>query len=235
MLTLKDGWQSEPSKIGLTFTKLLESFSDYLLKEGVKVVPYRDQSVRAFESLSTEDKLVKAKNFFQYYEICREAVASGVELRENVKFLSFSLKRLGLWMDSEAIDRIDREDIIEVYSLEKTQLYRNLKFLEICSYPMLDLYMYEWPDLFCRPDTITEKLIQVCGEVVSDPLCRFRPSGVPEHVLEEKFSTQKLSFLVDQKIIAPVKDSSGNVQGVMGSLQARVIDRTVRPLSQFSN
>lgn len=235
MLVLKENFLSEPSEIRKSLEKLLESFSLYLEKEGVRVTPYREQSLNDFDGLPSSLKIQKAENFFKYYELCRAAIESGVELRNNKSFLNFSLKKLNLWMDSEAIDRIDRDDIIEVYSLEKTQLYRNLKFLEICSYPMLDLYMYEWPELFCRPDSITEKLIQVCGEVIADPLCRFRPSGVPEHVLEETFSQEKLSFMVDQKVIAPVKDAQGRVQGVMGSLQARVIDRTIRPLSQFSN
>jgi hypothetical protein len=136
---------------------------------------------------------------------------------------------------------ISDDDIIEIYTADFTQLFRNLEMLKLCSYSILELSVYEWPELFRRPHAITKQLIHLAEQIMGTKEPRtISCDNVPDHFLEEIFSPGKHKLFIEQKILSPLMDQNNNAIGFVGTLRAHLFDpstkegllvQNVKPLS----
>ena len=180
------------------FCTLLQVFCKTLQSEGLEITPYRESSLVRFRSLSPDQQNQKFRDFQRYFEVFAEAVSEGVGLKDSAGLLKKVLTRGGLSTCPEMYQHLENEDVIEAYSSDFTQLFRNLRFLEICSYPLLDLYLYEWFELFRRPQNVTDILVSLAHEILAQTKPSLVKCEVPDHFLEEVFSEQKHRFHIKQ-------------------------------------
>jgi hypothetical protein len=174
--------------------------------------------------------LAKLRQDIAFYEGASQA---GVRKCKSVDLLRHFLSKANWSVSEDVLSRLSDQDVIEVYSPTFTQLFRNMRFLEICSYPILDIYMYEWPELYARPQAITEALIQEFFRMLSAPPgVDLFEAQVPDHFLEEVFSEERRIFEIQQKLNSPVRSrETGEVVAVLGVLQASVISKKGQPRS----
>lgn len=168
--------------------------------------------------------LAKLRQDIAFYEGASQA---GIGKYKSVDLLRHFLSKANWSVSEDVLSRLSDQDVIEVYSPTFTQLFRNMRFLEICSYPILDLYMYEWPELFIRPQAITDDLIQAAFRVLAaPPTLHYVEAGLPDHFLEEVFSEERRVFAIDQKLLAPLRsEATGEVVGLLATLQASVVSK----------
>jgi hypothetical protein len=160
-----------------------------------------------------------------------DASRAGIPKYKSVDLLRHFLSKSGWVLADEVYSRLSDGDVIEVYSPTFTQLFRNMRFLEICSYSILDIYMYEWPELYTRPQSITEALIHECmRSLQAKPGENFFGDSVPNHFLEEVFSEERRVFEIEQKFISPIRCAkTGAVMAMLGCLAARVHSKRGQP------
>ncbi len=95
--------------------------------------------------------------------------------------------------------------MIEIYSAEMTQIYRNFEFFRQCSYDYLTTLTIPWMELYQRDDQVTEKLISQIGQMLQHSNVR-TAYDVPVHSLKERFLNHDLSFECDAKYMVPLFD-----------------------------
>jgi hypothetical protein len=207
---------------------------EILADHGFKSSP---RSWEVFQNLPAERRQAVLDKIQQDIAFHDEATRAGIGKHQSSELLRYFLKKMNWNLSEKVFSHLSEEDVIEVYSPNFTQLFRNLKFLEICSYPILDIYLYEWPELYTRPQAITEALIQECVRALGAASDQdFFGDSVPDHFLEEVFSEERRVFKIEQKFISPVRcATTGVVVGMLGCLAASVHSkrgerRTVLPL-----
>ena len=218
------------------FRALIDEFASQCDAEGVRLLPYREEGWQRFHSLTFEKQVEKVSGFLKFYQACAEVVDSGISLKRGVKSLEKVMSKFGYQVCPGLYDQISDEEVIEAYTSDFTQLFRNLEMLKLCSYSLLELSVYEWPELFRRPHSITEKLIGLAGQVLGSPSPRtITCSEVPNHFLEEIFSPDKHKLFIEQKLLSPLMDSSGATVGFIGTLRAHLFDPTTETGQSMQN
>src|SRR5690606_17702992 len=103
-----------------------------------------------------------------YLAECQNALAVGGTLRDSSFQVFWNvLRRFDLRPCSDLFDLLDSNDVIEVYRYDFIQIYRNLRFLELCTYSLDEVFSYEWPELFHRKQEINFELFDLTREILS--------------------------------------------------------------------
>jgi hypothetical protein len=207
-----------------SFKALTEEFCGQANREGLNISPHRQETWEKFGQLTLSKQREKHDQFLRYYQICSSGLESGLSLLSGNPLLKRMLLQSGLTSCDGLWHQLREEDVIEVYTADFTQLYRNMKFLEVCSYPIADLYVNEWVDLYRRPQTITTTLVQSIQDMLRSQPAASVLCSVPDHFLEEKFSPERRKFYVRQKIFSPLLDSRGVAVAFVGSLHATLLN-----------
>jgi hypothetical protein len=202
---------------------LLNTFSEEILKLGIRVFPYSETGWERYASLPKKTRQSIYSNFSSYYDLMSSSQHSGIELHESKRLVWNILKLLGMRPCHDLLDKIDEQDVIEIYSSDFLQVFRNLKFMEICSYSMLDTLTHSWSELFMRPSTVTDSLIKRVQFTLSGDVKNTLTADVEEHFLHEIFSTSRNFFRINQKYISPVFFPDGKPAGVVGTLSAELL------------
>ncbi|MCB0349901.1 MAG: hypothetical protein KDD38_01885 [Bdellovibrionales bacterium] len=218
--------ESSSSELANQFQMLLDKFCAHIKKEGLaNVTSYTQDSLDRFHTLPSDKKITIIKNFHDYYELCVECVAAGISLKDGRKMLWKLLPTLGLRPTSDLFDNLHDDHVIEVYRPDFTQVFRNIKFLELCSYPIADLYIQPWTELFDRPQQITNsiiKSIQKCLSTGTATSC-----DVPVHELYERSSSMNQILKIEQGRFSPLFDKFGKPAAFVGTLNATIISRNI--------
>jgi hypothetical protein len=221
---------------------LTEAFANQAARDGIRILPHREIAWERFRSLPIEKQIKKVNDFSKFYRICAEAVNAGVSLGSGVELVKRAISKLGLRTCDGLYEQMDDSDVIELYHKDFTQVFRNLEMMKICSYSLLDLCVYEWPELFKRSHALTQQLIQLAQEIISGRISTtIFCEEMPDHFLEEIFSPGRHKFFVEQKLLTPLFTSSGEIFGFLGTIGAHLFDpqskeglavRNITPLSK---
>ncbi len=205
------------------FKALAGAFCEMTQSIGIQLEPYSDGSLSKFRSLPPEIQTQKLAAFETYFRCCERAVRSGIGLSDGISLLKAILKDLGLHINEDTASLLTNAEVIEVYRNDLTQLFRNLRFLEICSYPLMDLYVHEISELYRRPHVLTDATIREFTQVLTSTDRKPLFCDVPDHFLEEIFSPGKHKFYIRHKLIAPVMNEKGEVVAAVSSLWANLL------------
>lgn len=183
--------------VATEFKTLCEKMSEILLRENLQISPYTAPHVPHFQKLSTEQQNTALETFRDYVALCSEVQAEGTLLRDSSKFIRRALRHWSLTISSDAIDKIHKDDSVEVYTNQNLQIFRNLRFFELCSYSLEEIYTLEWWKLYQREEWITQQLFAQSIEVVKGKVAGAFKFNVPGHVLAEINSIEKRTFWVE--------------------------------------
>ncbi|HWU44755.1 MAG TPA: hypothetical protein VN132_14990, partial [Bdellovibrio sp.] len=139
------------------FKKLTKIISMLLTVEGKYQKPYIE-GLPYFSKLPTELKQKVVDHLQFYHDLCVEQVSEGYSIKDSPSFVWRALNKLGLVPRSDLFSHLTNEHIVEIYSAENVQLFRNFKFFEFCSYSLEELLTIEWWGLFERDAQITQKI-----------------------------------------------------------------------------
>ncbi|MCB0416759.1 MAG: hypothetical protein KDD39_03860 [Bdellovibrionales bacterium] len=201
---------------------LLESFCELAAREGYSFKPYDPaRPLAKFQELpeSQQEQILGA--FVTYYQACLQALDEGGDLGDSgFKIFWNILKKLGLRPSSDLFNRLNNQDVIEVYTDSYLQIYRNLRFLELCSYPLDHVFSYQWPELFERHKHLNLELYGLTAEILSGKLKGSIPVKQETHLVKEVFSSENRSFWVEHNFISPLYSASGGIPAFVFSLSA---------------
>jgi len=198
-----------------SFRSCLSHFSGMAEKNGIKIMPFSPQGPLHFERLSPELQYRLYLHFSSYVSICAEIVEEGRSLRDDSYLLWRYFKRQGILPNSELLASVDSRDVIEIYSPEFTQLFRNLKFFSICSYTLDQLLCLPFWELFTREQKVTASLMEIGHGLFTGKVSGIHQWNSGIHTVEEISSPALYTAKIENKIASALHAQKGGVVAVI--------------------
>lgn len=222
-MSSKSKWiESEnPESLNQDFMSLTEDLTRWLAAEGIHCRPYVP-GLPFFSQLPIpkRQEIVRAVRF--YHELCQEQFKEGYKITDSLTFTWRALKKLGLVPRSDLFSKVTDEDILEVYSSDGRQLYRNFRFFDFCSYTMEELYSLEWWSLYKRDEAFTEKLFAIVGRIFNGEIEETVVPDCPAHVVSETSSVGKIQMNYELRMLSPLHHNSV-ASAVIAVVRAQII------------
>ena len=199
----------------------LENYAELLQERGHNVKPYTERAVNKLLTLSATE-MIRFTARMEYFSILMMDVKT---TGDDKKFLKLCAERLGLIFDKNVYDTLNPGDVIEIYNTDLIQVFRNFEFFDVCSYTLLDLLSNEFYELYERGQLINQGLFNAISTLNSRPF-NLEPidlMDLPQHLLQEKFSTDQLRSMVRFKAMYPVYTWPQNFFGYLVVQQGEVL------------
>jgi hypothetical protein len=189
----------DDSNIIENFFKVIDALVTALAQRGVDVKA-RNPARPVFLSLNVQQKveaLKQAQVYLNFVSSVREPI---FDARNELRAFEFFF---GVGFSDEVFEAVGADDVIEVYTSENIQVWRNLNFFKICSYSLEELFSENWMDRYVRDPRVMGACI---GEVIgvqdpSRPPVNSKPA-IPVHHLYETTSFQQLVLRGDFHCLA---------------------------------
>ena len=195
--------QDEDRILIQNFKEIASQTSRLLATGGVKVKAYKDQ-LPYFSALDFAKKKEVLEKITFYHDLCAEQVSEGYSLKDTPSFTWRALKKLGLTPTSNLFSQIKDEDVIEVYSAENVQLFRNFRYFEFCSYTLEEIYCLEWWNLYERGNDIMPGFAEFISGILKGTYPQGAEPGFESHVVKEAQSEEKLVMDYFLRWVGPV-------------------------------
>lgn len=145
-------------------------------------------------------------------------------------FVDYAIKLNGLELrDEDFWSKVQKDDVIEVYSAENIQLFRTFNFFKISSYSLLDLLTLEWYVLWQRPSFVLNALIEAATAMMKGEIKTATQINAARHILKEIYDDDTVGFkcssvLVEPGVTCPLyAPGSNEVKGFLFSLRGTVM------------
>lgn len=150
----------------------------------------------------------------KYLKFMNEIEEIGVDLEDSKTTLEMFLEKTGFCLDKGILEKIDKDDFVEIYDPFKIQIFRTFNIYKYSTYSWDELFSKRVDELYERPDFYNRILFKAC-----DNLCQ-RKSKFIENVCPSHFVNEKKEFgskvYISYKFMAPVYDTElGNIVGVI--------------------
>lgn len=176
--------------------------------------------------LSALDSLYE--NISNYSSALQMAAETGTDPWDDKDFLVLTMRHLGLKFPDGFLDVLRPNHVIEAYDMHRRQIFRNLYFMEISNYSLLDVLSYDWPMLFHRESEVTDIIIRQAEQDMWS-MNRVIRAEVPEHHIRELLSDNPHICEVQQQYFAPLFSGPNRPGGglVISSARPLGADRSV--------
>jgi PAS domain-containing protein len=212
------------------FRKALKSFSLTIKDYGFNIQPYSELTWKRFGVLSSSQQLTAFEKFETYQRICASAKADFE--REDDRSITWAvLSAFGFKVCSDFFDKLEKDDILEVYNPEGIQIHRNWNFFEISGYTLGDVFVYPWNELYIRTPDDAEQVRKYCASVLSGEVRSTVAYVGPEHPLQEAFSDAKYKMTIHFKYFSPVF-TDGAVSGFICTSRVEHVSEKLTSQSQ---
>ena len=128
--------------------------------------------------------------------------SNGLDPSDAKNFVTQSLEALDANVDPRFIDLIEKDYIIEYYDRQLMQFLRNLRFFEVTSFSIDQLYFRNWKELTIRSPLMVALMMKVVTAQLLAP--RLREWKEPQHRLWEVGTEGRCVVLISLKHITPV-------------------------------
>lgn len=193
---------------------------------GINITPTLDPRMLIFKAMSVEDQIKAVQKIETNCEIFSSIVREKQDLRSSFSVVWKSLNFLGLRPPSDFFDKLTDEDVVQVFSYEGIHRFSNLKFFEMCSYTLEQIYSMPW-DVLWKRDEVDAKYMADCVREVfsSDSRVSHKFNRAP-HRIYEASSVFRYESMYSLKCIAPLFDRvSGDICGFMVCESAQILNR----------
>lgn len=188
-------------RVYLSYT--LSRLRELLATRGININVPRASSWTHFESLDFATQTKVTERIVNYHEFLAELIEHEINIDNNSDVLKYFLNKHGLTVDQEFFKTIDDNDVVEVYDLEFTQLYRNFKLLELTDYDILIIESMPWPNLFGRHESITKQIINASMTVLI-PSPGIHKLQIQPHIMQELKTPSKKLFKIQHRYATPL-------------------------------
>lgn len=201
----------------------LESFKTRLGDKGSKVVSYSPLSIETLRTKTLDQKRSILRIIRDYNNLINPIIEEDPSVLDNeIDLLKAVVKDLRLIVDEGIWEKIEKDDIVEIYNCDVIQIYRSLSQMNLCGYTLLDVLTHEFYELYERSLPINEQMLEATRKVFEGPASGFSLSGmIPKHLMREIFSSNRGVFEIEFKYICPVYHWPRNPYGFIVVQRAR--------------
>ncbi len=198
------------------------------LMSGVKAIDPAMFSIERFANLSAEQQQVILTNISSYLQILSENISPVKNRREyEIERLKCALRSFNLRLNNnDFFEKIGEEDFIELYNAQNIQIYRSVKFFNLCSYSLLDLSVNSWDELYEKPVGVMAPLIEQIEQSKREQVTI--PVQMGSFVQREKFAYASAAalraFHVNFRWLTPlINQNTGATDGFLCTFTADVL------------
>jgi hypothetical protein len=131
----------------------------------------------------------------------------------SLKSLWLFLNKLRWQYSSDLFEKLKDDDVIEVYSMEHTQIFRSYMFFKYCSYTLDKLYSKPWFDLYHREASVQKEAFQWLEKFLMGELKGVSRLELPIHWLSELASTDPYHLKLKYDWVGVLTDQYGQTAG----------------------
>ena len=184
--------------------RALEKFANTLDCYGYNVEIHSPASLDRL-ALTANEKKEEIRHYYENWNriiqpLAGEPAVARSGASKEIGYAKKALKHHSLYIDDDFWETVEDDHVIEIYSLEMTQLYRSFNFFKYCGYSLLDMSLNEWYVLWQRPKKIIEAMQRDVNEVLSKALPVFK-ARIPCHVLLETMNTGNTANFVPRAAV----------------------------------
>lgn len=212
------------------FRENLEKFVVFARKWGFELTAHSELTWKKFRSLSSVLQKEINESFRSYFNICLTASNEGIGLDDDRALVWYAIKYLCLRPSSDLFDKLSKGDIIEVYNTENIQIFRNIRFFEITSYTLGDIFTHPWTELYEREKESESNILHEVIKVFKGETNYTKSIiHIKRHEILEAFSQGGNVILAQFKYVSPIyKKNSNEVVAILGSSEAKVVNKSPR-------
>lgn len=198
------------------FLRLGKEFEAEWKRVGIPVKFMRGKDPVEFRKASPDARAAALSYLDFNVAIIRDMTASGESARDTKRFLWRALQKLQLTPPSNLMEYIETEDdIVEIYLMDEIQIFRSVRFFEITSFTIEELLCRPWHRLVGRSVLPTIAMMGVILKFKLGLINKPIPWGVPEHIVWEKDTPEKVRFRMKLKYFIPLR-YEGRCVGIVG-------------------
>lgn len=188
---------------GDLFKAQVDTLASLLDKEGLFVRTY-EPSLPFFSKLTSEHQARVNRDLGFYLEVCKEQIEEEGTLKDSPSFLWRALRHLNFVPRSDLFPHFRDDSVIEIYSAQNIQLFRNINFFKFCSYSLEELHSREWWDLYHRESEMTHTLYGIANMILDGKVEGHVLQPVPPHTLLELESAERFEMDIDMYLVSPL-------------------------------
>lgn len=196
-----------------SYLQSLEDISNLLARHGLKVAPYQDRSLNRIKTHRDPQRALNI--WFQYADLLVAAEKEGDNLFDHRQLLWRMLGVLGYTPQSDIFSLIEKNHVIEIYTPDNWQIFRNLEFYKFVSMSLDEMATFHWPRDSKRSMKITIMGLEVATRLRFGTLRKTMDvRDWPEHQVQELLGKKWLLSIALQ-YISPLKGTNGEFAGLV--------------------
>ncbi len=185
--------------------------SRVLQANGVKCQAFSAESLKKFSSYDNAlcERIVHMLT--KYNQIIMDIQGSGVEFRDTVQSIWRIANKFDWLFRDDILQDITDTDVVEIYSPDHTQIYRNLNYFNYTSYSITDLIVFPWNELIEHGPEVTQEIGEIAQKVFMMGENSREKFKLTPYLAKERFSSKRFEALLTSKSMTPIRNRSTRV------------------------
>ncbi|MDR3608092.1 MAG: hypothetical protein P4M08_12010 [Oligoflexia bacterium] len=205
-----------------TFLELAERYAAVITEERIHLRPTRvPDHCPIFDALLDAEKEGVLERLRSDLELFNEVKNEGAPLRDSSKLVWRYLSRSKLTPCSDIFDKIEKDDVVSIYDIQQRQVFQNMRFLELVSVTLEQLFCSSWYQYSTRASEIEQSLYETAKSILTGEIKTTIAPPAPEHIAQEIDTEGLVKLRIKVKWASPVF-FEGNTFGML------VINRCTR-------
>jgi len=214
------------SDLLIAFKNLTELFSHVAQDAGIDIRPYQGKGPKYFQLLPEELQASVLTNFFKSAEAITQVASLNESFDSGHKLLWRMIQNLKLRPTKDLFSILEDDDVIEIYQLPQcVQIFRNMRFYQVCSYTLDEILCRPFWDLYHRDESVTQAIMEKVSIAASRKKPQTMAYEIDPYVLTEIDSTGHFVSMVENKFLSPLFDGQNNVVAMVNIMSGRVINK----------
>ncbi len=215
----------EGSALFLELSSLLEKLQENSLIKQYHVKVSTPSSLQGFHELDLEKKkkiLSYLKNLNAILVVSNhETPARALSNHPESHLIKTALDFYGYQVDDQFWRELKSDQIVELYNNENIQIFRTFNFFNTCGYSLLELLSREWYELWERPSSILQSLLEYSTGILNGDYGGFSRMDVVPHLIKEFHNEEGVenfeyrNIIVKFDFISAVKSLERNESGFL--------------------
>lgn len=186
------------------FKQQATAYCEVLKHWGYDIRPYRSEELRHFHKAHWKVRGQALEYLDLNLAILRDIMDSEEPRSQGRQLLWRALSRMKVSPVSDILEKIDDEDVIEVYSHEQVQVFRNPMFFTYSSHSIEELLCLPWYRLYRRHWLKTLQVMRTAWRMVSGRIRQTEAWNIKPHLVEEIDSEKKYRMEIQFKYLSPL-------------------------------
>lgn len=142
----------------------LELYSQLLARDGSRVTPYLDAALPVIQARSPELRKL-SHGLLGVAVAAHEETGGSDENARTQQYFWRAIRHLGLTPTSDLFDRFSDGNVVEIYSLDHVQLYRNPRFFDFAPITLEEAVGMNWTQQTSRDMKLSLKAMSIAARM----------------------------------------------------------------------